>query len=80
MSRLRVAWMIFKLKCVRVVLGPLIKTHVWFVLRAQKKLSDDTINKGTANQNKARPYGVSGPDPMMEYLIVKAKEKNNDKL
>ena len=54
MSRLRVAWTIFKLKCVRVVLGPLIKTHIWFVLRAQKKLSDETINAGTAKPKEGQ--------------------------
>ncbi len=52
-SRIRIACTIFKLKCVRAILRPLIKTHVWFVLRAQNKIDDDTINEGTANQNKA---------------------------
>ena len=52
-SEVTTAWTIFKLKCVSAILRPLIKTHVWFVLRAQNKIDDDTINEGTANQNKA---------------------------
>ena len=80
LSRWGLAWKIFKLKCVRAALRPMIKTHVWFVLRKQNKVRDDIINSGTANRNKAAPYGVSGPDPMMEHLIVKAKEKKNAKL
>ncbi len=53
MSRVGLAWKIFKLKCVRVALRPLIRAHVWWNLRDQNKVSDDTINQGTANQNKA---------------------------
>lgn len=53
MGRWGVAWTIFKLKCVSFILRPLIKTHVWFVLRAQNKIDDDTINSGMANRNKA---------------------------
>ena len=54
MSRMRVAWKIFKLKCVRVVLSPLIKAHVWFILRAQKKAKDDIINQGTAKPKQGQ--------------------------
>ena len=79
MSRWSMAWKIFKLKCVRAILRPLIRAHVWFVLRAQNKVKDNTINPGTANRNKAMTDSA-GPNPMMEHLIAKAKENKNAKL
>lgn len=54
MGRVGVAWKIFKLKCVRVALRPLIKTHVWFVLREQNKVSDDVINSGMAEPKEGQ--------------------------
>ena len=54
MSRVGLAWKIFKLKCIRAALRPLIRTHVWFVLREQNKVSDDTINQGTAKPEQGQ--------------------------
>ena len=54
LSRVGLAWKIFKLKCVRRALSPLIKAHVWFVLREQNKVSDDTINSGTAKPEQGQ--------------------------
>ena len=54
MSRIRVAWTIVKLKCVRAMLSPLIKAHVWWHLREQNKVSDDTINEGTAKPKQGQ--------------------------
>lgn len=53
-SKIRIAWTIFKLKCVRGMLSPLIKAHVWWHLREQKKVSDGIINSGQAKPKQGQ--------------------------
>ena len=79
MNKVRLAWTIFKLKCVRVLLRPLVRLHTWHLLKDQNKTEDKSLNltKRTVNRKKT---DMQGPDAMMEYLAAKAKEKKDDKL
>ena len=76
MSRVGLAWKIFKLKCVRAMLRPLVSLHTCYLLKDQNKMDNETINKRKVNRKKT---DMQGPDAMMEHLIAKARRKN-DKL
>jgi hypothetical protein len=62
MSNLHIAWTIFKLKVVRVLLKPILRLHIWAELRKRGSFRPD----------------MQGPDAYMEHMIAKAKEKKED--
>lgn len=53
MSRIRVAWTIFKLKVVKRALGILLRVHIWWELRHQRKVLP-SHTEGTISRERIR--------------------------